>query len=284
MREQRSLRIHRVAAATSPLLRERNGRGNRRSDPWFRDRWVGPVCGELLISRKSAIRHTHAFFGLFAAFAAACTPLYTSDSYINSTSKAQDLYISRLSSESVAVLGVIAPANLQGLGPSVSLALVDALTKAQPPVRAIPVYEAVSIINEHGLAQKYVDLISDFGSRGILELQLLRPIGSELGSHYLLLPGLAEFDQTIMDKYDLLGVKLVRTRVTTLRLWLQLWDTQTGRILWESAGELTAATALLSAKRTVPLEKLAQELWLEMIQEDLLEGRTETRLFRRIRE
>ena len=225
-----------------------------------------------------------AFFGLFAAFGAACTPLYTSDSYINSTSKAQDLYISRLSSESVAVLGVIAPANLQGLGPSVSLALVDALTKAQPPVRAIPVYEAVSIINEHGLAQKYADLISDFGSRGILELQLLRPIGSELGSHYLLLPGLAEFDQTIMDKYDFLGVKLVRTRVTTLRLWLQLWDTQTGRILWESAGELTAATALLSAKRTVPLEKLAQELWLEMIQEDLLEGRTETRLFRRIRE
>jgi hypothetical protein len=131
---------------------------------------------------------------------------------------------------------------------------------------------------------KYVDLISDFGSGGILELQLLRPIGSELGSHYLLLPGLAEFDQTIMDKYDFLGVKLVRTRVTTLRLWLQLWDTQTGRILWESAGELTAATALLSAKRTVPLEKLAQELWLEMIQEDLLEGRTETRLFRRIRE
>jgi hypothetical protein len=115
-------------------------------------------------------------------------------------------------------------------------------------------------------------------------LQLLRPIGSELGSHYLLLPGLAEFDQTIMDKYDFLGVKLVRTRVTTLLLWLQLWDTQTGRILWESAGELTAATALLSAKRTVPLEKLAQELWLEMIQEDLLEGRTETRLFRRIRE
>jgi hypothetical protein len=92
---------------------------------------------------------------------------------------------------------------------------------------------------------------------------------------------LAEFDQLIMDKYEAMGVKLVRTRVTTLRLWLQLWDEQTGRILWESAGELTAVTALLNAKRIVPLDELAQKLWLQMIQEDLLGSRTQTRLFLR---
>src|SRR5215469_7635192 len=155
-----------------------------------------------------------ACFGPLIAFAGACTPLYTLDTYVNSTPKAEDLYVSKLSSEPVAVLGVVAPGNLQGLGPSVSLALVDALTKAQPPIHLVPIYETVSIINEHGSAQKYVDLLSDFGSRGILDTQLLRPIGSELGSHYVLLPGLAEFDQSIMDTYDLLGVKLVRTRVT----------------------------------------------------------------------
>jgi hypothetical protein len=204
-----------------------------------------------------------------------------SDIYVNSTPRAQNFDVSKLSSDPVAVLGVIAPAPLQGLGPSVSQALASALTKARPPIRAIPVYETVSIINEHGLAQDYADLLSDFGSRGILKLQLLRPIGSGLGSRYLLLPGLAEFTQTIMDKYETMGLKFVRTRVTTLRLWLQLWDAQTGRILWESSGELTAATALLNAKRTVPLNKLAQKLWLEMIQEDLLGDRRETRLFLR---
>jgi len=204
-----------------------------------------------------------------------------SDAYVTSTPKAQDLDVSKLAVEPVAVLGVVAPANLQGLGPSLSHALTNALGKAQPPIRAIPGYDTVSIINEQGLAQNYVNLLSDFGSRGILELQLLRRIGFALGSRYVLLPGVGEFNQTIMDKYDVIGVKLVRTRVTTLRLWLQLWDARTGRILWESAGELTAVSALLNAKRTVPLDRLAQTLWLDMIQQDLLGARTETRLFLR---
>ena len=204
-----------------------------------------------------------------------------SDAYITSTPTARQIDVSKLAVEPVAVLGVIAPANLQGLGPSLSDALVNALAKAQPPIRAIPVYDTVSIINERGLAQNYVDLLSNFGPRGILELQLLRRIGSALGSRYLLLPGLGEFNQTIVDKYEVLGLKLVRTRVTTLRLWLQLWDAQTGHLLWESAGELTAVSALLNAKRSVPLNRLAQELWFDMIQEDLLGKRMETRLFLR---
>jgi hypothetical protein len=204
-----------------------------------------------------------------------------SDAYVTSTPTTQHVDVSKLAVEPMAVLGVIAPANLQGFGPSLSDALVNALAKARPPIRAIPTYDTVSIINERGLAPNYVDLLSNFGSRGILELQLLRRIGSALGSRYLLLPGLGEFNQTIVDKYEVLGLKLVRTRMTTLRLWLQLWDAQTGHLLWESAGELTAVSALLNAKRTVSLNRLAQELWFDMIQEDLLGARTKTRLFLR---
>ena len=60
----------------------------------------------------------------------------------------------------------------------------------------------------------------------------------------------------------------------TLRLWLQLWDTKTGHNLRESSGEATVVTALLSAKRTVPLDPITQSLWLRMIQDDLLGGRS----------
>jgi hypothetical protein len=145
----------------------------------------------------------------------------------------------------------------------------------------IPAYDTISIINEQGqgLAQNYTKLLSGFATGGIMERQWLRPIGSALGARYLLVPGLAAFDQLILDKYEVLGVKLVRTRVTTLRLWLQLWDAQTGRLLWESAGEVTAVTALLNASRTVPLDELAEKLWLQMVQENLLGAKTETRRF-----
>jgi hypothetical protein len=137
----------------------------------------------------------------------------------------------------------------------------------------------LSLLNEQGLARDYADLISGYASGGILERQRLRRIGSALASRYLMLPGLAEFDQTLIDKYEVIGLKLVRTRLTTLRLWLQLWDAQTGQIVWESGGEVTVVTPLLRAARTVPLDHIAQKLWFQMIQEGLLGGKTEDRLF-----
>jgi hypothetical protein len=220
-----------------------------------------------------------AILGLFAAVLHGCTPLYVSEASITSTPRTQSLDTAHLASEPVAVLGVVAPPGLQGFSPSLSLALVRAIANARPPIRAIPGYETLSLLNEQGLARDYADLISGYASGGILERQRLRRIGSALASRYLMLPGLAEFDQTVIDKFEGLGLKLVRTRLTTLRLWLQLWDAQTGQIVWESGGEVTAVTQLLRAKRTVPLDRIAQKLWFQMIQEGLLAGKTEDRLF-----
>jgi hypothetical protein len=122
-------------------------------------------------------------------------------------------------------------------------------------------------------------LIAGYQAGGILDQQRLHLIGSTLGLRYFMLPGLAEFNQTVVDKFEAAGFKALRTRITTLRLWLQLWDTQTGQIVWESGGEVTAVTQLLRTKRTVPLDLIAQKLWLQMLQEGLLRGKVENRLF-----
>ena len=122
-------------------------------------------------------------------------------------------------------------------------------------------------------------LVSGFARSGILERERLARVGAALGSRYVLLPGLAAFDEEVLDKFEAVGVKVVKNRVTTLRLWLQLWDTKTGHNLWESAGEVTVVTAFLSAKQTVPLDTIAQTLWLRMIQDDLLGGHTRLRIF-----
>ena len=72
------------------------------------------------------------------------------------------------------------------------------------------------------------------------------------------------------------GLKLLRNRVTKLRMWLQLWDAQSGHILWESAGEVTVSTVLLSPKQTVPLDEAVQKLLFNLIQDGLLRGKTKT--------
>jgi hypothetical protein len=128
------------------------------------------------------------------------------------------------------------------------------------------------------LATEYADLRAGFARNGMLDRLRLRRIGLGLGSRYVLLPGIAQFDEQILDKYEALGIKLLRTRVTTLRLWLQLWDPQTGHIVWESSGEATTSTVFLSPKQTVALEQIAKKLLVRMIQDGLLESKTETQV------
>jgi len=214
-----------------------------------------------------------------ALLAAGCGPVYLSDTHATSTPRPESFNVGALAGGPVATLGVVAPASLQGLSPTLSLALATALAEVSPPIRGIPTFETVNRLTDQGLAAEYADLLAGFSRNGILERQRLRWIGSGLGSRYVILPGLAQLDETIIDKFEAAGLKLLRNRVTTLRLWLQLWDAQTGHIVWESAGEITVSTVLLSPARAVPLGETIQKLLFNMIQDGLLRGKTKTEYY-----
>ena len=209
---------------------------------------------------------------------AGCDPPYLSDTYATSTPKPASFDTSALAHRPVVVLAFVAPGNLQGFSPTLSHALSGALTEVIPPVREIPVDETLNQLTDKGLATEYADMRAGFARNGMLDRRRLRRIGLGLGSRYVLLPGVAQFDEEILDKFEAAGIKLLRNRVTTLRLWLQLWDSQTGHIVWESSGEVTAATAFLSPKQTVALEQITKKLLVRMIQDGLLESKTETHL------
>jgi len=199
------------------------------------------------------------------------TPLYTSVVHTTSTPRSPSLDTAALAREPVATLGLAAPAALQGFGPALSQALNDALVQMSPPIRAIPTYETLNRLNDLGLAMEYGELVSGFARSGILERERLRRIGEGLGSPYVLQPGIAQYDQVVGDKFEFAGFKAVKTRLTTLRLWLQLWDIRTGRMLWESSGEVTVAAQLLTRESAaVSLEKIAQRLWSRIIKDGLL--------------
>jgi hypothetical protein len=211
-----------------------------------------------------------------ALLVAGCGPVYLSDTYATATPRPKSFDVGALAHEPVAALGLVAPASLQGFSPTVSLALATALAEVSPPLRGISTFETVNRLTDQGLGTEYADLLSGFARTGILERQRLRRIGSVLGARYVMLPGLAQLDETVIDKFEAAGLKLLRNRVTTLRLWLQLWDVQSSHIVWESAGEVTVSTVLLSPKQTLPLEETVQKLLFNMIQDGLLRGKTKT--------
>ena len=208
---------------------------------------------------------------------AGCDPPYLSDTYATSTPKPASFDTADLARMPVVVLAFMAPGNLQGLGPTLSHAISGALAEVNPPIREISTDQTLNQLTDKGLATEYADMRAGFARNGMLDRQRLRRIGLGLGSRYVLLPGVAEFNEEILDKYEAAGIKLLRNRVTTLRLWLQLWDSQTGHIVWESSGEGTTASVLLSPTQTVALEEIARKLLVRMIQDGLLESKRETK-------
>jgi hypothetical protein len=223
-------------------------------------------------------RICRAFFVVVTVLLAGCDPPYLSDIHANSTPKPRSFDTSELVRMPVVVLAFVAPGNLQGFGPTLSLALDGALSEVVPRIRNIPVEESLNRLTDQGLATEYADLRAGFARNGMLDRQRLRRVGLGLGSRYVLLPGIAQFEEEILDKYEAAGIKLLRNRVTTLRLWLQLWDSRTGHMVWESSGEVTTTTVFLSPRHTVALEQIAKKLLVRMLQDGLLQSKTEIQL------
>ena len=105
---------------------------------------------------------------LSAALPAGCsTPFHMSDAHVTSAVPSSSLDIAVLACEPVTTFGLVAPAGLQGLSPTVSHALTTALSGASPPVRAMPMPELVNRLTDQELAGEYATMLSDVARTGI---------------------------------------------------------------------------------------------------------------------
>jgi hypothetical protein len=175
-----------------------------------------------------------------------------------------------LKQEPVAVLHAVVGFGLEGYGHQVSRSLASALTSTSPPIKGIPVQEALSRLNREGLGGEYAQMVSDYTKSGILNRSTLEKIGRTLNATYIFQPSLASFSQSTSGRFSFFGLRLFQTRITTMRLSVQLWDARTGDIVWEASGEATLATEDVREMR-IPFDEIARRLWSHML-EDLLIG------------
>jgi hypothetical protein len=139
----------------------------------------------------------------------------------------------------VAVLVALTPPPLHGHEVDLTLSLSRILKKIEPTWKLVSPQDAATRINQQGLAADYTRMRTDYERSDILDRDSLKKIGVALGARYVFQPRLAAFTQTLYERWEFPGVnvKVLRTRSSILRVSLQLWDSETGELIWASAAE-----------------------------------------------
>lgn len=148
----------------------------------------------------------------------------------------------------VAILPTLSTGLLQGTAAGMSQYLDQTLKTLTPTWKVVTEQEALTLINRQGLGMDYVRMRSDAEQSHLLIRQPLAKIGAALGVRYIFQPRLAAFTQTMTERWKFPGLdlRLVETRSSLLRLSLQLWEAESGELIWSSAAETIMENEALS--------------------------------------
>ena len=178
--------------------------------------------------------------------------------------KASTFNFQSLKGKRIAILDAAVGMGLEGYRHQVSQSLFRSLTKEQRPFFVSSPQETKSQLNREGLAKAVAAMALDYSQSGILHRGTLNQIADTVGCHYVFQPSMAEFRQALDTRLRFFGLRVFQTRITNLRLSLQLWDARSGEILWESSGEGTMAGEDIRDV-LIPFGDITQKLWTNIL-------------------
>lgn len=147
---------------------------------------------------------------------------------------------------------------------ALALSFFETVQQARPDLRAVSLPVALTAVNRSGLAGAYKHMIEDYRMTGLLDRDVIRQIGQAAGVRYLAQLKLASFRQESKNRWGALGFRIFDTKLSTARLFLQIWDSNDGAIVWEGAVELTAAYDSVS-EETVTFSSIVEATARELI-------------------
>jgi hypothetical protein len=141
--------------------------------------------------------------------------------------------------ESVAIFGALAPPRLLGSETGLDTILAQVLRTVAPTLKVITQQEAATLINKNDLANEYTRMRNEALQSHLLDGGSLKKLGTAISTRYVFQPKLIEFMQIMKDRWEMppIALKVSRIRSSIMRLSLQLWDMQTGELLWASMAE-----------------------------------------------
>jgi hypothetical protein len=180
--------------------------------------------------------------GLFLSLlgATACSgSFYTWTMRTSSTPFPASFQSASLGQHAIALLTPLSLPALRGTELGISQYLGQIISQVAPTWKVVGEQETVNLINRHGLTEEYARMCAGAEQSHILGREPLRKIGHALGVRYVFQPRLIALSQTMTDRwtFPVAGVLFTQTRSSTVRLAVQLWDIETGELIWGSLAE-----------------------------------------------
>lgn len=173
---------------------------------------------------------------------------FSRQSHSTTQSQSIDLESKVLASSGIAFL---TPTSFTGQEEDIqalALAFTGTIRERRPDLRVVSLPETLSAINRAGLAHDYREMFADYRLTGIFEREALRKVSGVVGVRYVAQLKLGAFRQESSERLKAIGLRLVETKTTSLRLYLQVWDAENGTIAWEGGQELIAAQESIREK------------------------------------
>jgi len=165
-------------------------------------------------------------------------------------------------------LGFITPSTVTGREQDIqSLAFIFSrvLKEKRSDIRVIGLPETLSAINQAGLADEYKQMYIDYRDTGIFKRSSLQKIGDVSGVRYLVQLKLSGFEQGSRGRFGMLGWRMIQTKHANVRLFLQVWDSVNGAIVWEGTEELNYSDDT-STEKPVTFQLVVEEVARNLVE------------------
>lgn len=141
---------------------------------------------------------------------------------------------------------------------ALALAFGEVLQKERPELQTVSLSETLSSINRAGLTSEYKQMFEDYRLTGIFDRATLKKVADVNHVRYLAQLKLGGFRQDSKGRWGAFGLRLVETKSTAIRLYLQIWDSKDGSVAWEGSHEMTASHDSM-AEDTVTFRNIVEE-------------------------
>lgn len=133
----------------------------------------------------------------------------------------------------------------------------ESIRSDRPDLHITPYWEGLNTINSRGLATDYAAMFTQYSSTGILDGAALRKLGEAMKVDYVIQPRLVNFQQKQSNRFSALGLTIFKTHESEIKIYIEMWDVKTGRLVWIGLSEANLASEKFRA-RPIPFEAVAR--------------------------